>query len=153
IVKALLAHGARWPESASLIAEIFGPADRRQHTERVSNVSRLIGYGIPEITRVMECSSSQATLVGYGEVTPAVAHEYRVPLPECLEQVVEPRTIVLTLAWLSPVSNAHLDYRRAQLLLDAPSHREAIGVRRLVGEQPSDHASKRGSLIHEVYRG
>jgi hypothetical protein len=75
------------------------------------------------------------------------------PHPQCLERVVEPRTVIITLAWLSPVSNAHLDYRRAQLLVDAPSHQEAIGVRRLVGQQPSDHASKRGSLIHEIYEG
>ena len=153
IVKALLAHAARWPDSASLITEIFGPAGAHQHAERASNVSRLIGYGMPDVARVMDCSPSQATLVGYGEITPTVAYEYRVPLPQCLERVVEPRTVVLTLAWLLPVSNSHLDYRRAQLLVEAPSHPQAIGVRRLVGQQPSNHASKRGSLIHEVYRG
>lgn len=153
VVKALLAHSARWPDSANLIAEIFGPAGPRQGAERVSNVSRLIGYGMPDIARVMDCSPSQATLVGYGEVTPTIAHEYRVPLPQCLERVVEPRKVVLTLAWFSPVTNAHLDYRRAQLLVDAPAHRQAIGVRRLAGQQPSDHASKRGSLVHEIYGG
>lgn len=154
VVKALLAHAARWPERpAGLIAEIFGPAGAHQHAERAGNVSRLIGYGIPDIARIMDCSPAQATLVGFGEITPTVAHEYRVPLPQCLERVVEPRTVVLTLAWLTPVSNAHLDYRRAQLLIDSPSHREAIGVRRLVGQQPSDYASKRGSLIHEIYAG
>ncbi len=57
------------------------------------------------------------------------------------------------LAWLSPVSNSHLDYRRAQLLVDAPAHHQEIGVRRLAGQQPSDFASKRGSLIHEIYSG
>jgi hypothetical protein len=155
VVKALLAHAARWPESARVIGEIFGPAGTRAHlvAERASNISRLIGYGMPAIARVMDCSPSQATLVGYGAIEPTLAHEYRVPLPQCLERVVEPRTVIITLAWLSPVSNAHLDYRRAQLLVDAPSHREAIGVRRLVGQQPSDHASKRGSLIHEIYEG
>lgn len=155
VVKTLLAHGARWPESAQVIGDIFGPAGTRAHlvAERVGNISRLIGYGIPDIARVMDCSPSQATLVGYGEITPEFAHEYRVPLPQCLERVVEPRTVILTLAWLSLVSNEHLDYRRAQLLIDAPLHGEAIGVRRQVGQQPSDHASKRGSLIHEIYEG
>lgn len=155
VVKSLLTHSARWPDSAQVIGDIFGPAGTRAHlvAERVSNISRLIGYGVPNIARVMDCSPSQATLVGYGEIRTNRAHEYRVPLPQCLERVVEPRTVVLTLSWLSPVSNAHLDYRRAQLLVDAPSHGEAIGVRRQVGRQPSDHASKRGSLIHEVYEG
>jgi hypothetical protein len=155
VVKALLAHAARWPEAAQTIGEIFGPAGTRAHlvAERAGNISRLIGYGMPAIARVMDCSPSQATLVGYGAVNPKFADVYRVPLPQCLERVVEPRTVIVTLAWLSPVSNAHLDYRRAQLLVDAPNHREAIGVRRLVGQQPSDHASKRGSLIHEIYEG
>ena len=155
VVKALLAHAARWPEAARTIGEIFGPVGTRAHlvAERAGNISRLIGYGMPAIARVMDCSPSQATLVGYGAVNPKFADEYRIPLPQCLERVVEPRTVIITLAWLSPVSNAHLDYRRAQLLVDAPSHREAIGVRRLVGRQPSDHASKRGSLIHEIYEG
>ena len=155
VVKALLVHSAKWPEASALIGDVFGPAGTRAHlvAERMTNVPRLIGYGTPSVPRVMDCSPSQATLVGYGEISPKYAHEYRVPLPQCLERVVEPRTIILTLAWLSPVSNAHLDYRRAQLLIDAPSHREAIGVRRLVGQQPSDHASKRGSLVHEIYTG
>ncbi|MGE0850498.1 MAG: hypothetical protein AB7O44_12860 [Hyphomicrobiaceae bacterium] len=59
----------------------------------------------------------------------------------------------LTLAWLSPVSHAHQEYRRAQLLVDAPSHRQELGFRRAVGSQPSDYASKRGSLIHEICEG
>lgn len=153
VVKALLVHSARWPEYADLIADIFGPPGSYRHAERADNVSRLIGYGIPDIARVMECSPNQATLVGFGQVSPTIAHEYRVPLPQCLEAVTEPRTIVLTLAWFSPVTTVFQDYRRAQLLVDAPVHREEIGVRRLVGKQPSDHASKRGSLIHEVYSG
>lgn len=152
IVKALLVHSARWQsDAAALIGEIFGPADR--HVERVDNISRLLGYGVPDIQRVLDCSPRQATLVGYGEIDTAHAHEYRIPLPECLQAVIDPRTVVVTVAWMSPVSGAHIDYRRAQLLLDLPEHNAAIGVRRAAGQQPTDHASKRGSVIHEIYEG
>lgn len=153
MVKTLLVHAARWPQSAAMINNVFGPADPRRWAERADNVARLIGYGVPDIVRVMECSPSQATLVGYGAVTATIAHEYRIPLPECLERVTDPRSIIVTLGWLSPVSNIHLDYRRAQLMVDAPGHSERIGVHRQAGRQPSDHAKKRGSIIHEVYSG
>lgn len=153
MVKTLLIHSARWPQSAATIASVFGPAEPHRWAERANNVARLIGYGVPNIMRVMECSPSQATLVGYGAVTATVAHEYRIPLPECLERVTDPRSIIITLGWLSPVSNNHLDYRRAQLMVDAPGHREQIGVRRETARQPSEHAKKRGSIIHEVLSG
>lgn len=152
IVKALLVHGARWQaEAAVLIGEVFGPADR--HVERVDNIARLLGYGVPDIQRVLDCSPRQATLVGYGEIDTAHAHQYRIPLPDCLQAVIDPRSVVVTVAWMSPVSGAHIDYRRAQLLLDLPDHGAAIGVRRAAGQQPTDHASKRGSVIHEIYEG
>lgn len=153
MVKTLLVHAARWPQSAAVISQVFGPADWHRTAERADNVARLIGYGVPEIVRVMECSPSQATLVGYSSVTSKIAHEYRIPLPECLERVTDPRSIILTLGWMSPVSGSHLDYRRAQLMVDAPGHSERIGVHRSAGRQPSDHAKKRGSVIHEVYSG
>lgn len=153
VVKTLLVHSARWGASSKVIAEVLGPAEPHRHAERADNVSRLIGYGSPAIERVTDCTASQATLVGYGEISPTVAHEYRIPLPECLEAVTEPRTIVLTLGWMSPVSIVFQDYRRAQLLVDAPSHQDLIGVKRVVGRQPSDFASKRGSVVHEIYEG
>lgn len=152
IVKALLVHGARWqPEAAALIGEIFGPADR--HFERRDNISRLLGYGVPDIQRVLDCSPRQATMVGYGAIDTAHAHEYRIPLPECLEAVVDPRSVIVTVAWMSPVSGSHIDYRRAQMHLDLPGHEGAIGVRRDAGQQPNDHTSNRGSVIHEIYSG
>ena len=154
VVKALLIHAARWPEdSANLIVDLFGPTDRRRHNERADNISRLLGYGMPDISRVLECTPERATLVGYGELRADGAHEYRIPLPQCLELVTDPRTVILTLAWMSPVTVTHQDYRRAQLQIDAPGHTQRIGVDRLTGLQPSDSASKRGSVIHEIHHG
>ncbi len=153
VVKAMMVHAARWSPAATVISDVFGPVGGHKHAERADNVSRLMGYGTPQIERVTDCTPSQATLVGYGAVSPTVAHEYRIPLPECLEAVTDPRRIVVTLAWLSPVEPKFQDYRRAQLLVDVPGHQEIIGVSRSTGHQPSDFASKRGSVIHQIYEG
>jgi hypothetical protein len=153
VVKCLLAHSARWPSSAETIGEIFGPDNRRLFAERADNIARVLGHGIPDIARVLDCEPSQATFLGYGQLRANSGHQYRIPLPECLRSVTDPRTLVLTLAWFSPVSPVLLDYRRAQLQVDAPDHSARIGVSRTAVFQASDHSSKRGSLVHELYSG
>jgi hypothetical protein len=153
LLKALLVHAARWPETAAIIGEVFGPADWRRSSEKADNIARILGYGIPDVARVLECSPSQATLAGCGSLAPGTAHAYRIPLPECLAAVVEPRRFIVTLAWMSPITTTHQEYRRAQLQLDAPELGQRLGVRRAAQTQPSDHASKRGSVLHEIYEG
>lgn len=150
VVKALLVHASKWPSSAQMIAEIFGPFGNGTHATRFDNVSRLLGYGVPETARVLSCTSSQATLAGWGELTGEECHAYRVPLPSCLESVTEPRRLVVTVAWMSPITLTQSDYRRAQLYLDQGGE---LGVSRLTEGQPTDHASKRGTVIHEIYEG
>ena len=153
LLKALLVHAARWPETAEAIVDVFGPTDRRRSAERADNVARVLGYGIPDIARVLECSPSQATLAGVGTLTTGAGHAYRIPLPECLAAVTEPRRLTVTLAWMSPLTISHQEYRRAQMLIDVPEFGPHFGVARATQIQPSDNASRRGSLVHEVYEG
>jgi hypothetical protein len=153
LLKALLVHAARWPDTAATIGDVFGPADGRRAAEKADNIARVLGYGIPDIARVLECSAAQATLAGCGTLGPGHGHAYRIPLPECLAAVTEPRRLTVTLAWMSPITTTHQEYRRAQLQLDAPELGRRLGVYRSTQRQPSDHASKRGSLLHEIYEG
>ncbi len=153
LLKALLVHAARWPGAAETIGNVFGPADPRRSAEKADNIARVLGYGIPDVARVLECSPSQATLAGCGTLAPGAGHRYRIPLPECLAAVVEPRRLIVTLAWMSPITTTHQEYRRAQLQLDAPELGLRFGVARATQVQPSDHASKRGSVLHEIYEG
>lgn len=153
MLKALLVHAGRWPDTAATIGDVFGPADWRRSSERADNIARVFGYGVPDVARVLECSPSQATLAGGGTLAAGAGHAYRIPLPECLAAVVEPRRLIVTLAWMSPITTTHQEYRRAQLQLDAPELALRFGVRRTTQTQPSDHASKRGSVLHEIYEG
>ena len=153
LVKTLLVHTSRWNGSDELLKEICGPPNRRRHVERAENVSRFIGFGVPNITEALECASNRATLVGFGSILPEHALEYRIPLPECLERVTHPRSLTLTLAWLSPVKSGHQKYRAVRLE-GAPLFPpiQVLGVERRK-RQPADPSVKRGSVFHEHYEG
>ena len=110
VVKTLLLHSAEWDESASLM-EICGPDGQYQHAERTENVCRFVGFGVPDILKVLDCAPNQATLVGYGEIGIEQSVIYRIPLPESLERVTVPRSLSITVAWLSPVKPKHQAYR------------------------------------------
>lgn len=153
VVKALLVHSSRWSDLGSLLYGIFGPTGQGSHVARKDNISRVLGYGVPIVEEAMSCAANRATLVGFGEVQAnGCAVRYRVPLPASLEGVTEPRSLVLTLAWFSPVNVRHRSYRRAKLEIKPERFSESIGVNR-VSLQPSDKSVPRGSLFHVRYEG
>jgi hypothetical protein len=153
VVKSLLVHRARWNENADLLKDICGPPDRRQHVERSENASRFIGFGVPNTDEAIECGANRATLVGYGRLPPDQAHNYRIPLPGCLERVTDARSLTVTIAWFSPIKPGRQTYRSVKLEA-APLHApiEVLGVDRLK-QQPSDAMVKRGTIFHEHFHG
>ena len=153
IVKALLAHRARWGEMGVLLEDIYGPTGQGTHVPRRDNIARVLGYGRPIVEEAMSCTANRATLVGYGEVTAdGAAALYRVPLPGSLERVTEPRSVTLTLAWFSPVNIRHRAYRRAKLEIKPDDFVSGFGIKR-GPVQPSDKSVPRGSLFHVHYEG
>jgi hypothetical protein len=153
VVKALLVHRARWNGKCDLIREICGPADGRRFVERAENVSRFMGFGVPDTAEAMECATNRATLVGYGALEPSQAHRYRIPLPPSLERVTDPRALTVTLAWFSPVKSGHQSYRCVKLETAPDAPLEAIGVERRKNDQPADASVKKGTLFHERFYG
>ena len=152
IVKALLVHRAHWGAKGALLHELYGPAARGQHVARKDDIARILGYGSARVEEAMTCAPNRATFVGFGFIRSGGAREYRLPLPPSLEQVTEPRTVTLTLAWFSPVNVRHLAYRRARLEIKPTSFKERAGVER-APDQPSDKSVPRGSLFHVRYTG
>lgn len=151
-VKALLAHSARWNDKGPLLREICGPADNRRHEERSANVARFLGFGVPTVSRVLDCAENQATLVGYGSLAPENGHRYRIPLPPSLRNVTDPRSLTLTVAWLSPVRAGHQSYRAVKFEAAPIDPTLAIGVER-DKQQPGDRTVQRGTVFHERFTG
>lgn len=152
VVKALLSHCARWNGNDELIKEICGPEGQYRHKERSENSSRFIGFGTPEVARSLECTPSRATLVGFSEIAPRGVHLYRIPLPASLERVVEPRSLTVTVAWVSPIKPGHQSYRSINLEVDPMDPMIALGVKR-TQSQPHDGAVRRGTISHERFEG
>ena len=153
VVKALLVHRAQWGSRAAFLDTNYGPHGKGKHTERRDNISRLLGYGFPNMDEALSCAPNRATLVGYGTIAAGEASIHRIPLPQSLERVTEPRTLTVTAAWFSPVNRRQQAYRRAKLEVSALSKLElAAGVGRSAG-QPSSFSVPRGTIFHERYEG
>ena len=153
MTKALLVHTAKWGDEADALPDIFGPSDRRRHSERGDNVARALGFGPPAFEEVMDCAPNRATLVGCGDVmSDGAANCYRIPLPPSLENVTEPRSVTLTLAWFSPVNARHRAYRRAKLEIQPHGFKQEVGIERN-RRQPPYASVPRGSLLHVHYTG
>jgi hypothetical protein len=152
LIKALLVHSARWGGSSELLKEICGPAEGPRFVERSENVARFVGFGVPDAEKSLECAFNRATFVGVDKLRPNGAHEFRIPLPQCLEGVTDPRTVTVTVAWLSEVNPAHRNYRGVRIEAEPVDPVNALGVMRR-GAQPADVLTRRGSVFHEEYEG
>jgi hypothetical protein len=152
VVKTLLVHSARWNSKGDLLKEICGPADTRRWQERAANAARFLGFGIPNVPKVLDCAANQATLVSYGTIRPEQAQRFSIPLPPSLEGVTDPRAVTITVTWLSPVRPGHQAYRAVRLEAQPVTPDLAIGVGR-DGGQPADSAVKRGTVFHERFTG
>lgn len=152
VVKALLVHRARWQEGADLVGSL-GPHGQGKHFERSDNIARFLGYGAPRIEEAITCAENRATLVGYGEIGAKQTNVHQIPLPESLEQVTDPRSLTITVAWISPTNPNRQEYRQAELAVGTAKGIETgLGVSRTT-HQPNHHACARGTVFHCRYEG
>ena len=141
-VKTLLVHSARWNEKGDLIKELCGPHEPARSAERTANATRFLGFGVPDIARVLDCAENQATLVGYGALQPDHAHNYRIPLPASLEGVTDPREVAITVTWFTPVRAGTEGYRAVKSKL-RPSNRRRLLASRVSRTSPPTLRSRR----------
>jgi hypothetical protein len=152
LLKALLVHGATWGEAGSKLDKAFGPGGRDWQRHR-DNISRFLGYGRPEIDRVLDCAAERATLFAFGEIEQDAQDEFDIPLPPSIESSTVPRRLTRTMAWLTPVNARHQQYRSATLeLLPAGDKSYSLAVGR-ASAQPSHIAINRGTLSHCMFEG
>lgn len=152
IIKTLLIHGARQPETAKdqLVKALKNESNSRQFKEVVA---RYIGYGAPDVDRVLTCTDQRATILGFGEIAENEVHEYEFPLPPALSAQKLWRRLIVTLAWLSPINPDHRDLREAKLEME-PGGSTWDNIPLKLKRQDSDHNQVlRGTVQHEVLDG
>ncbi len=146
LLKALLAHGARWGDwFTRLTAAAPAITDRDQQR---NFAARWLGYGPVELERALSCTEERATMLGIGELRDGKAFAFSAPLPPGLAGKLFWKRLTITLAWLSPINPAHQAYRRAKLWLSPPGDR--LGVARIEGDW---RQVQRGTLQHEILEG
>ena len=146
LTKALVVHGCSWENIGDNI-EKFLP--NGFDTKGIKDVKRQwIGYGYPDFDRSLLCTPQRVTVLGYGELEKEEAHEYRLPLPPSLASKIYKRRVSVTLSWMSPISPQSHRYRKARLWIETTDNRKIAADRM---ESSDYHASKRGTLQHEVF--
>ncbi len=168
LLKAMLVHGCMWADMGERLLEAIANSEigdsisqRAQNlysrpAERVKEVnrqykkllSRWLGYGMPQMDRVLDCTEQRASLLGFGQLTDGQAHVFRLPLPPSLGSRPEWRRLTVTLAWLSPLSANTQKYRTASLWFETKNS-NLVPTRSDADWQ----AVRRGTVQHEVLEG
>ena len=145
LIKAMLVHGARWNSSAKLVCGETGLSGRG-----ADQVHKWMGYGIPDVSRVVECTRNRVTLIGYGELSQDSACLYNLPLPFNFSAQKMYRCLTVTLATFTPIKPSTQKYRTSQLWFSLETAEKSLGISRVDAD---DKAVARGTLQHERFAG
>lgn len=146
LLKAMIVHGCSWGEIGRRLQEILQTRDNGQYIRNW--ISRWLGYGVPDIERVLACTEQRSTLLGFGQLVDEEAHLFTLPLPHSLGARREWRRLTVTLAWISPAAANTQRYRTAGLWF------EVEGSALAPNRQNADwKAVRRGTIQHEVFEG
>ena len=154
VLKALLLHSARWdPDVADVLKAVVNGDDALHWTRERDELTRVLGFGIANMERVLDCAASRATLLGWGALRAKHSDRYQVPLPPELDGVTGFRSLSVTVAWLTPTNHLHRLYRLAKFSA-APGSDEAFSLGLSNAKhQPTHHAVGRGTAHHQRWEG
>lgn len=142
LLKSMLVHGASWGDIGENIKINLAP-----NKVSKSVISSWIGYGLPNIDKVLECTAQRATLIGFGSLVEDQGHEFSFPLPPTLASRAEWRRLTITLAWLAPINTSSQKYRIVNIWFEAPN--KVAGKR----SDADLNAARRGTIQHEIFEG
>lgn len=154
ILKALLLHSARWDQDTADALKLIVNNGGGLHWEHErEEVTRFLGFGCPDIARVVDCTQSRATMIGWNTIHGKETDHYRVPLPAELEGVGGYRAVSVTIGWLTPITQSHRMYRLAKFDAGPGGDNQfSLGVTNSK-EQPSHNAIGRGTVYHRRWEG
>ncbi len=139
LVKTMLTHGASWGNIANRIIKITGTKEKQ--------LSRWLGYGIPDISRVKECTENRVTLIGSGSLKKDEGHIFTLPLPIDISSKIIKRRLIVTLAYFSPIEANKQSYRSAKVWFEVFENEQLASKR----ENSEWQSVKKGTLQHEIF--
>ncbi len=154
ILKALLVHSAQWDdETAAALKDLVNEGQRLYWEHERDEISRFLGFGCPDIDRVVDCAENRATLIGWNTIHSKETDRFEVPLPAELEGIAGFRALAVTIAWLTPITHSHRMYRLAKFKAGPGADKNfSIGVSNSK-QQPSHNALGKGTIYHHRWEG
>ncbi len=154
ILKALLVHSARWDEDAvAALKTIINENGKLYWEHERDEISRFLGFGCPDIERVVDCAENRATLIGWNTISSKETDRFAVPLPADLEGTPGFRALSVTIAWLTPITHSHRMYRLAKFDTGPGGDKKfSIGTGN-AKQQPSHNALGKGTVYHQRWEG
>lgn len=154
LIKALLAHTAQWPQAtASMIRDVIGPADGRQHVRQKDNIRRFLGYGIIDAEAATACAGDRATFWATGEIAANQVMHVPIPIPLAMANKALPHALIATTAWFTPTKPGNRRYRAVRLRLLKPTTLGSLGLEESFSDQPDHNQVNRGTLYHQRWHG
>jgi len=151
LLKAMLVHGCAWGDVGAQVGDLLRTPENNRQLSGL--VSRWMGYGVPQVDRVLDCTEQRATLLGFGQLSDGEAHVFRLPLPPSLGARPEWRRLTVTMAWLSPISAGTQKYRTASLWFEIGGVVPAKDRKESCSGTDGWRAVRRGTVQHEVFEG
>lgn len=142
LLKAMLTHGATWEPIAEKLALAMGASPKQ--------LSKWLGNGVPNISRVIECTKERITLIGLGTLKKDEGDIFRLPLPVDFSSRLMKRKLTVTLSYLSPIAPNKQTYRGAQLWFNIDDSGKGLVPDR---QNTEWQAVRKGSLQHEIFIG
>jgi len=116
LTRALAVNAARWPEAANKLYNIEKERlGGQRHRQAAEEVARHFGHGFLDSKLMHEAPLHGVTLVGLGQVKKDKGTIFDMPLPPSLSGDSVHRSMLVTLAWFSPVEPRRARYRLAAL--------------------------------------
>jgi len=149
--RALIVNSAQWPDSAwDMYKKEKDLLGTHKHVQAKEEVCRRYGYGIVTPKLMQKSPDNGVTMVGDGSIRKDEAKIFKMPLPHSLSGDRVPRSMLVTIAWFSPINPSRATYRLASL--------EAVALNDLGDEEdkgwclglkvrgPDAYSIKRGSV-------
>lgn len=155
MLKALLVHGCTWGKIGGILDKTYPPDGKGKTPVRRSKISKFLGFGRADISRVVDGNDNRITLLGDDTIKSGEMHEYKLPVPSSLLHSREVRSVTITLSWTTPPAFTTADHRAVVLKLCDPNGKSNYweGVGTNGKEQPPGTRAARGTVIHVQHSG
>ena len=140
ILKSLLVHGASWGDMRDQY-EVLKNTQNSRRFKRV--VAKHLGYGKANFERVMSCTETRVTILGFGELSQSARHQFKLNIPDAAAGLH--LRMVVTLAWFTPINPFRYGIRQAKLFFDVQ------GLSKTNRQEADWQQVRKGTVQHEIF--